>query len=623
MNKSFLSVAMMSLLPYASFSVAQTLSANETMVVTANRFEQVHADNLSPTVVVTREDITRMQAKSLVDVFRILPSIEIAQYGGRGQTASIHVRGGSSSQVLVLVDGVRMPKAMMGEVDFSQVPITGIERIEYIRGARATIYGSEAISGVINIITRADIRDSAIKIHAGFGSHQYHVADLSLSQPVSENGHIKAVIGYEKTDGFNVKPMSGINDGDEHGFESFHTQLGYQHHWLESIQLYLGATAYNNEYDYDQSSYANADWKMPEIHLKKTGRVEYRGVNAHLRIKEQQWVSEFGAAYGKQDNYDFNANSAKRSGDYVEIEQTNASWLNSYQFMSGFSLGAGVDFRREKLTKGYTYGSTYNPSENPRDNVGISMLAQYHLNNWTVEASARSDDNSQYGRFNTWQAGIGWQFLTDYKLVLSYGTAFRAPSFVDLYYPGAEVPTLEPEESKNIEVSLTYDYEWFNWGVTAYQNTINHMLIWDNNAGSWGAMQNIGEAEIKGLEFALGLESGAVHHQFYLDFKDPINKSGEENERLANRAKRNFKWNASIDIEDWTLGTQYLYQSDRLSSGTTLGGYSLWNLTAEYAFSSQFLIQGKVDNVFNKKYEMYSGYASPEREYTLSLRYQF
>ena len=149
------------------------------------------------------------------------------------------------------------------------------------------------------------------------------------------------------------------------------------------------------------------------------------------------------------------------------------------------------------------------------------------------------------------------------------------------------------------------------------------MLIWDNNAGSWGAMQNIGEAEIKGLEFALGLESGAVHHQFYLDFKDPVNKSGEENERLANRAKRNFKWNASIDIEDWTLGTQYLYQSDRLSSGTTLGGYSLWNLTAEYAFSPQFLIQGKVDNVFNKKYEMYSGYASPEREYTLSLRYQF
>lgn len=161
MKKSALAITLASLLSPVSYLQAQETSVDETIVVTANRFKQIDGAVLAQTVTVTKEDIRRQQADSLFDVFRTLPSIEVAQYGGRGQSASIFVRGGSATQVLVLVDGVRMPRAIMGGIDFNQFPINSIERIDYIRGARASIYGSEAISGVINIITRASIDDDA------------------------------------------------------------------------------------------------------------------------------------------------------------------------------------------------------------------------------------------------------------------------------------------------------------------------------------------------------------------------------------------------------------------------------------------------------------------------------
>lgn len=634
MKPSFLAVTLASLLTssYSTLVLAQHDSSSqesspETIVVTANRFEQIQADNLSPTVVLTKADLEQMQAKSLIDVFRTLPSVELAQNGGRGQLTSVYVRGGSTAQVLILVDGVRMARSMMGEADIAQVPIASIERIEYIRGARASIYGSEAISGVINIITRAGSGQNYTQVHLGMGSKQRQLAELSTKQNISDQGQLQASLGYEKTQGYNVHPVAGLNEGDKHGFKSFNAQLGYQHQWSDAVQTYVSASAYNNELDYDNSSYGNPSWGTVDVHQKKTTEIEARALNAQWRLKEAQFSSELSAAWSRQDNYDFNSGENKHSGGHIGVEQTNAAWLNSYQFTSAFSLGAGVDFRRERLKDGNTGYGFYSADYDQRDNLGLLSLAQYHQDQWTWEASVRSDDNEQYGRFNTWQIGLGWQLTEQYKLTASTGTAFRAPSFVDLYYPGSEAPNLRPEEAKNSEVSLTAQQEWFDWGITLYRNKIDNMLLWDDTAGisGWGAMQNIGQAEIKGIELALGLASGAVHHQFYLDYKDPVDKSGAKDEQLANRSKRSAKWNASVEVQEWTLGTYYQYQGKRVSGyeRVQLGGYSLWALTAEYAVSSQLRLQARIDNLFDKEYETNLGYPAAGREYALDLRYQF
>ncbi|CAE6920315.1 Involved in the active translocation of vitamin B12 (cyanocobalamin) across the outer membrane to the periplasmic space. It derives its energy for transport by interacting with the trans-periplasmic membrane protein TonB [Vibrio sp. B1FLJ16] len=617
MKKTLLAITCASLLFPASYLQAQETSIYETVVVTANRFKQIDGAVLAQTVTVTKEDIERLQADSLFDVFRTLPSIEVAQYGGRGQTASIFVRGGSSSQVLVLIDGVRVPRASMGGVDFSQFPVNSIERVDYIRGARASIYGSEAISGVINIITRASMDSDSGKVSVGYGSDNHTKGTLVVSTPVGEDKHIKGVLGYEKTDGYNVKPQSGLNDGDEHGFESYNAKLGYQQSFSDNISGYIGLTAYNNEFDYDSSSV----WTGYE---KKTGQVEYRGADLSLEYSKNEYASELQLAYGQQDNYDHNAEQSKSAGDHITIEQFNAIWLNSYRVNDGLSLGGGLDYRTEKLAKGYLAPSTwspaqeYNPEENPRANFGISAIAQYAFDVWTVEASVRNDENNQFGNNTTWQTAAGWKVYQDYELTLSHGTAFRAPSFVDLYYPGYEMPNLKPEESENTEVSLSGVLSIADWTVTGYYNQIENMLIWEGMG-----MKNVGEAEIKGIELEVKLDTDIVSHELYLDYKDPVDRSGAEDTQLSYRSKRGAKWNASATFDQWTLGSQYLYQGERFSGNTRLPSYSLWNFTASYAASQNWDINAKLSNAFDKDYEMYTGYATPGRQYFVSADYRF
>ncbi|RIZ51263.1 TonB-dependent receptor domain-containing protein [Vibrio sp. PID23_8] len=624
MRKTLLAITCVSLFSPTSYLHAQVTTADETVVVTANRFTQIDGAVLAQTVTVTKEDIERLQAQSLVDVFRTLPSVEVAQYGGRGQSASLYVRGGSLSQVLVLVDGVRMPRAIMGGVDFNQFPINAIERIDYIRGARASIYGSEAISGVINIITRANIDSDASKVSAGYGSDNHTQGTFVVSKPIGEDKHIKGVLGYEKTDGFNVKPLPSVNDGDEHGFESFNFKLGYQQHFFENVTGYVGVTAYNNEYDYDNSNYGNPDWDTVDKHEKKTGDVEYVGADLSLEYSKELYSSELKIAYGQQDNYDYKANQSKSKGDHVAIEQFNAFWLNSYSVNDELSVGGSLDYRTEKLAKGYIAPSDwgpaqdYAPDKNPRTNFGVSAIAQYVFDVWTLEASVRNDENNQFGNNTTWQTAASWKVYEGYELTLSHGTAFRAPSFVDLYYPGSEMPNLKPEESENTEISLSGAASIVDWTVTGYYNQIENMLIWEG-----AGMQNVGEAEIKGVELEVKFDTDVVSHEFYLDYKDPIDKSGAEDTQLAYRSKRGAKWNAYATFDQWTLGSQYLYQGERFYNGNRLPSYSLWIFTASYAVNQSWDINAKLSNAFDKDYEMYSGYATPGRQYFVSADYRF
>ena len=204
MRKTLLAITCASLLSPTFYLQAQEVSADETMVVTANRFEQSAASTLADVEVVTRQDFKRIQAKTIPDVLRRLTGIQITQNGGRGQLASIFVRGTSSDQVLVLVDGVRFARAAKGAVDFNQIPLSYVQRIEYVRGARASLYGSEAIGGVINIITIARATEESTTLSAGLGSLDYQELSLTSGVATSENGQLNLAVSHESDEGYNV-----------------------------------------------------------------------------------------------------------------------------------------------------------------------------------------------------------------------------------------------------------------------------------------------------------------------------------------------------------------------------------------------------------------------------------
>lgn len=163
-----------------------TTDSNDDMVVTANRFKQPISTVLASTDVVTRDDIERWQAKSINDVLRRLPGVDIAQNGGPGQLSSVLIRGTESRHVLILIDGVRLNQAgISGSSDLSQIPVSLVQRMEYIRGPRSAVYGSDAIGGVINIITERETLGSTLT--AGMGSNGYQNYGGSTQQKLGEN----------------------------------------------------------------------------------------------------------------------------------------------------------------------------------------------------------------------------------------------------------------------------------------------------------------------------------------------------------------------------------------------------------------------------------------------------
>ncbi|WP_279130005.1 TonB-dependent receptor plug domain-containing protein, partial [Photobacterium phosphoreum] len=247
MKKSLLAATVASLCLPSFASFAADTTSDDVMVVTANRFEQPITSVLAPFNVVTRQDIDKVQAKTLTEVLSLLPGVQITQNGGRGQSSSIFVRGANSDQVLVLVDGIRMARSVAGNVDFNQIPLTQVQRIEFTRGARAAIYGSEAIGGVINIITLTGTdTPSKTKLDLGIGSHNYQEASVAGAYKIGDKSVLQLAAGYENDKGYNVHPQPGLNDGDKHGFDSRNASLALHHQFTDEISGYVATRWYKN-----------------------------------------------------------------------------------------------------------------------------------------------------------------------------------------------------------------------------------------------------------------------------------------------------------------------------------------------------------------------------------------
>lgn len=216
-------VSLLTALSATAFSVwAQDSNTDNTLVVTANRFQQPVDTVLAPTSVVTREDIDRWQSKSLTDVMRRLPGVDIAQNGGLGQLSSVFIRGTNSSHVLVLIDGIRLNQAgVTGSSDLSQIPVSLVQRVEYVRGPRSAVYGSDAIGGVINIITTRD--KDGTTLTAGVGSNGYQNYDASTQQKLGDNTRVTLAGNYEYTKGFDV-----VADGNTGGLAPARSRRLYE-----------------------------------------------------------------------------------------------------------------------------------------------------------------------------------------------------------------------------------------------------------------------------------------------------------------------------------------------------------------------------------------------------------
>lgn len=615
-------LSLWSALSVTAFSGWAQDSSPDTLVVTANRFQQPVNTVLAPTDVVTREQIDKWQAKTVLDVMRRLPGVDVAQSGGMGQLASVFVRGTESRHVLVLVDGVPVARpGISNDSDLYQIPVSLVQRVEYIRGPRSAVYGSGAIGGVVNIITQSD--EDRSQVGAGVGSKGYQEYNGTLRQRFGDT-IVTAAGAYQTTNGFNVQPDSTYaGDRDRDGYRSKLFWGGVEHTFNDNFNGFFRGYGYKNNADYDQGGWGYDGGGDENQHYSQSW-------DTGLRFHSGLYSSQLLASYQRIKDYNYSSYAGRyNTGTTLDdMEQRYIQWGNNVVIGQG-SVSAGADWKQERLT---SYGADFTgaPAKDSykRDNTGLYLTGQQQIDHVTLEASGREDHDDEFGWHGTWQTAAGWEFVDDYRVTLSYGTGFVAPSLGQQY--GAERfgiaanPDLQPEESKQWEAGIEGLTGPLDWRLSAYRYKIQNLISYDNDA-----YYNVKSATIKGLEWTGNISTGPVAHSLTLQYIDP--RDDETDQVLNRRAKQQVKYNLSGNVYDLGWDVTYQYIGKRYDVDTTaspyrtveMGGVSLWDLAVSYPVTSALTVRGKIANLFDKEYETVYGYATAGREYTLSGSYTF
>ena len=606
MSKKWLAAA--TLLPWAAFAQNSSESSHHhtepTEITIYNKIKQDATTALVPVEVITRADIERRQPRSLIDLLETLPGLQFGgQNGGIGQMSSLFVRGTESRHVLVLVNGRPQAQMVNSNFDFSQLPVNNVQRIEYIRGPRAAIYGSSAIGGVINIITTSQVNDAKVSVTGG--SNDYYAADVSINQWVTEDTRLQLATGYRETRGYDI--TSAASESDRDGFDSKNLTLGIEHKLNQAWTWDANVNGWESNLDYDGFT----DTSKTKTYQVDTG-LQYRAqklagqLNAsYSEYKAENWKKENGSNYSKS-----------------RFSSTRLDGLVQYHYSEQGYVLSGMDWQQDRQLSQPT-----GVDNADRDNIGVFASVFHTWNPLSFELTGRVDDNEQYGTHGTWQSALALAVTEQHKATLSYGTAFKAPTFMNLYGFGGNTE-LEPEKSQNWELGFAGDYEVLNWQLNFYRNKINNLINnycdanW--NCVNQNSLQNT-DALIKGAELVVKAATGPVHHTASLEYTNA--KDIETAKQLLNRAKRKASWTADIDVAKANLFAQVLYMGNRETWGAVnkeyTPSYTLWNLGARYPLTEQLTLNGKLNNIFNKKYQVVSGYDAPRTEFYVGADYRF
>jgi vitamin B12 transporter len=570
---------------------------------------------------VTREDIDRWQSKDLIDVMRRLPGVQVAQNGGMGQSSYVYIRGAEARHTLVLIDGIPLAKSgITGISDFSQIPVSLIQRIELIRGPRSAVYGADAIGGVVNIITQNS--QPGGKVQVGVGSHHYQQYDASLRQQLGEDTLATIAGSFTETQGFNVQPNSTYSgDRDDDGFRNKTFWAGLNHNFTQELSGFVRGYGYSNNTAYDAGYQGGSDKRQVYNHTYETG----------LAWSHDNYSTQVTGSYQKYKDYNYSGAQGMYSTGMSldDMTQKNIQWGNSLAVGYG-TVSAGIDWQQQKLTS----EDLFNSNDYKRDNTGYYLTAQQKLDTVTLEGSVRGDDNEQFGWNGTWQTAAGWEFVPDYQVTISYGTGFQAPTLGQMYGQSrlyiTPNPDLKAEKSGQVEVGLQGLTGPVNWRLAAYQNKIKDLIDYYSPDFGWtGSYFNTQSATIKGVELSGDFETGPVTHRLSAEYLDPRRDS--DNEVLAHRSRQQYKYQLDwvmfgfdMDVSYQYYGKSYNNNSNQFSSvQRRMPSYSLLDLSASYPVTSHLTVRGKIANLFDKDYETVYGYQTAGREYTLSGSYTF
>ncbi|PIE91254.1 MAG: hypothetical protein CR997_01915 [Acidobacteria bacterium] len=585
-----------------SFAQEQEKEHHEEIVVTAHRIETALDDVGSSTVVVTAKEIKEMNAATVAEVLNTVSGITTLSNGGPGKASSLLLRGFHSRHTLVFVDGVRINENTSGGFNLSEIPVDMIERIEVIKGAQSAVYGSDAMGGVVQIITKQRNKQGiggSLEAQAGSRDHQKFSLNVN-----GKSGDVNYGVSYSK---YSLGDYSIAPGDEEDPFESenFIGKVGVQ---LGDSKIDLMTRYSDNETDLD------GGWGLPE-------EDDDREQNSKLSTTNLKWTHAFNsklshvfdASYHKQETVgkDDGFQSYKYENTSTQLHyQLNYQPTDSLTVVSGLAHDENTG-QNEGFIEKQTISTTALHAE---------LLWKFYEKGM-LTLGARNDDHELFGNETTYRLSGNASLTDDLKLHGAFGTGFKAPTVNDLFWPESPWstgnPDLNPETSEGYDLGLT----WSRGNIKAidltfFSNDVKDLIVWAPDENYRYSPENIDEATLEGLEFRFQAQfASAVDFNLNYTYLKAEDSMGEQlPHRPENQAQIGLNWNVT---SNFSFRTDFLYKGDRTENlagvPTTMDSYTKVNLGLAYSLKERYRIALQVENATDEEYEEHIGYGIPGR----------
>jgi vitamin B12 transporter len=577
------------------------------VLVTATRIPETADESLSSVTVITREDIERAQARTVMDILTGNTGIDMTNQGGPGQITSMFMRGTNSGDVTVLVDGVRMGSATSGTFAWEFLPLSQVERIEIVRGPNSALYGSDAIGGVVQIFTRQGGEPSGFALNAGAGRyHTYDVgAETSGTLQAGDTWYSLRLARFS-TQGFDARqpfddPFSGLLDEpDRDGYDNNSLSARFGHRFNSGLRLDINGMNAVGSTQYD-SQFANEDQFLQQA------------IGGSLETTLDDWDTKLSMGRSLDHRKSFRSGDSDLPPARFDTERLTFSWQNDYSFGNTQVATAGIDYHDDRVSGDIDYDKT--------SRYTAAIFGQYRgefgANTFLVRLRPLKDQ--QFGRKTTGNIAWGYQFADTARFTVSYGSAFKSPTFNDLYFPGFGNPDLKPEESRSLELGVKGRQTWGDWEFSAYRTRIDDLIIF-----SFESLlpENVDSAKIEGLEASTSAVLLGWEAKCSATLVNPTDESSGN--VLPRRARRTARIEVDRTFGRAGVGATLLAQSARYDDKANtirVGGYGLLDLRAQYRFDSHWTVRARLENVFDKQYQTVATYNEAGRNLFVSVNY--
>ncbi|MBA7490465.1 Vitamin B12 transporter BtuB [subsurface metagenome] len=625
------------LIPFVLAEEKKDKTLKHYIVVTATKTEQPQAEIGSSTTVITADDLKKTGKENVLEALRSVPGLDVAQTGGVGKLSNIFIRGSGSEHTLVMIDGVEMndPMSPGRSFDFAHLTVDNIERIEVVRGPQSTLYGSDAMGGVIHIITKKGKGKPKLFISVEGGTYNTFREAIGLTGGTEWLNYSLGISRFDTTGFSSSHKKYGNTERDGYGNTSLSIRVGFTPVKNLNINSVVRYTSARNDLD------LNGGEGGDDPNYTDNSKQLFFRTQVNLRLLNGKWEQKISFSLSNHNRNNQNDKDTQHPYDsmksFYNARMLKIDWQHNFYLHKTNTLTIGLEYEEEKGDSEYSWESAWGPGRTvfPKKMAyttgfylqdGIKLLESFF-----ITLGMRVDNHSCFGSVTTYRIAPAYFFKTGTKFKATYGTGFKAASLYQLYAPAtAWCPigneNLKPEKSKGWDVGIEQYLleDRLTLGATYFRNDFEDLIQFDWTRGHI----NIAKVETKGMEIfisALPLEDLVIQGNYtYTDTEDK-----EIGEKLLRRPKH--KGNLSLNYRfskkgNINLGVIYVGERDDLYPypyRVEAEAYTLINLAAFYDITENLQLFCRMDNLFDKDYEEIKGWGTARRSFYGGLKATF